>query len=86
MNKNIKTNTLHAGPQAGKGALGFVFSVVLLDVMGLGLLLPIQAYIVRQYSNEAIMVAMIPVLYAAAQFFAAPLLGKLSETASGDGQ
>ncbi len=79
MNKNIKTNTLHAGPQAGKGALGFVFSVVLLDVMGLGLLLPIQAYIVRQYSNEAIMVAMIPVLYAAAQFFAAPLLGKLSD-------
>ena len=49
------------------------------DIMGLGLLLPIQAYIVRQYSQEAIMVAMIPVLYAAAQFFAAPLLGKLSD-------
>jgi len=65
--------------KSGKGALGFVFSVVLLDVMGLGLLMPIQAYIVRQYSNEAIMVAMIPVLYAAAQFFAAPLLGKLSD-------
>jgi MFS transporter, DHA1 family, tetracycline resistance protein len=59
--------------------LGFVFSVVLLDVMGLGLLLPIQAYIVRQYSDEALMVAMIPVIYAAAQFFAAPLLGKLSD-------
>jgi len=70
----MKTNSIK-----GKGALGFVFTVVLLDVMGLGLLLPIQAYIVRQYSNEAIMVAMIPVLYAAAQFFAAPLLGKLSD-------
>ena len=72
--KRLKTNN-----QSGKGALGFVFSVVLLDVMGLGLLLPIQAYIVRQYSQEARMVAMIPVLYAAAQFFAAPLLGKLSD-------
>lgn len=70
----MKTNN-----KSGKGALGFIFSVVLLDVMGLGLLLPIQAYIVRQYSQEAIMVAMIPVLYAVAQFFAAPLLGKLSD-------
>ena len=62
-----------------KGALGFIFSVVLLDVIGLGLLMPVQAYIVRQYSEEALMVAMIPVLYAGAQFFAAPLLGKLSD-------
>ena len=79
MNKNIKTNEFNGTPKSGKRALGFVFSVVLLDVMGLGLLLPIQAYIVRQYSDEALMVAMIPVLYAAAQFFAAPLLGKLSD-------
>lgn len=72
----MKTNTVN---KSGKGALGFIFAVVLLDVMGLGLLLPIQAYIVRQYSQEALMVAMIPVLYASAQFFAAPLLGKLSD-------
>lgn len=72
MNKNVKTNT-------GKGALGFIFSVVLLDVIGLAILMPVQAYIVRQYSTEALMVAMIPVLYAGAQFFAAPLLGKLSD-------
>jgi DHA1 family tetracycline resistance protein-like MFS transporter len=72
----MKTNTSN---KSGKGALGFIFTVVLLDVMGLGLLLPIQAYIVRQYSQEALMVAMIPMLYAAAQFFAAPLLGKISD-------
>lgn len=64
---------------SGKGALGFIFSVVLLDVIGLAILMPVQAYIVRQYSDEALMVAMIPVLYAGAQFFAAPLLGKLSD-------
>jgi multidrug resistance protein len=74
--KTLKTNHTN---KTGKDALGFIFTVVLLDVMGLGLLLPIQAYIVRQYSQEAIMVAMIPMLYAAAQFFAAPLLGKLSD-------
>jgi MFS transporter, DHA1 family, tetracycline resistance protein len=79
MNKRIKTNMSQGGPKAGKGALGFIFSVVLLDVIGLAILMPVQAYIVRQYSDEAIMVAMIPVLYAGAQFFAAPLLGKLSD-------
>src|SRR5512134_2547350 len=63
----------------GKGALGFIFSVVLLDVIGLAILMPVQAYIVRQYSDEALMVAMITVLYAGGQFFAAPLLGKLSD-------
>ena len=72
MKKNVKTNS-------GRGALGFIFSVVLLDVIGLAILMPVQAYIVRQYSDEALMVAMIPVLYAGAQFFAAPLLGKLSD-------
>ena len=79
MNKNIKTNNLNTGRKAGKGALGFIFSVVLLDVIGLAILMPVQAYIVRQYSDEALMVALIPVLYAGAQFFAAPLLGKLSD-------
>lgn len=72
----MKTDSIN---KPGKGALGLVFTVVLLDVMGLGLLQPIQAFVVRQYSDQALMVAMIPVLYAAAQFFAAPLLGKLSD-------
>jgi MFS transporter, DHA1 family, tetracycline resistance protein len=79
MDKNIKTSNTNADRKAGKGVLGFIFSVVLLDVIGFALLMPVQAYIVRQYSDEALMVAMIPVLYAGAQFFAAPLLGKLSD-------
>ena len=74
--KTMKTDNTN---KAGRGALGFIFSVVLLDVIGFALLMPVQAYIVRQYSDEALMVAMIPVLYAGAQFFAAPLLGKLSD-------
>lgn len=77
--KSMKTKPTNTISKSGKGSLGFIFSVVLLDVMGLAILMPVQAYIVRQYSNDALMVAMIPVLYAAAQFFAAPLLGKLSD-------
>jgi DHA1 family tetracycline resistance protein-like MFS transporter len=39
----------------------------------------VAAFIVQRYSNNAIHVTMLTVIYAAAQFFAAPLLGKLSD-------
>lgn len=71
-------NVQHAA-RRGPGALIFIFSVVLLDAMGMAILLPVQAYIVQQYNSQAVMVAMIPVLYGAAQFIAAPLLGKFSD-------
>lgn len=57
----------------------FIFIVVFLDVLGLSILMPVQAYIVRQYNSEELMVTMLTVLYAAAQFIEAPLLGKLSD-------
>lgn len=69
----------HPKPMANKAALGFIFAVLLLDVIGLTILIPVQAFIVRQYSDDALMVSLITVLYAIAQFFAAPLLGTLSD-------
>jgi multidrug resistance protein len=65
--------------RAGKRALAFILAVVLLDVIGLTILFPVQAFIVRQYSDQALMVTLIPALYAAAQFIGAPVLGKLSD-------
>jgi len=60
-------------------ALWIVFSIMLMDIIGLLLLAPVAAYIVQRYSDDALMVTMITVLYAAAQFFAAPLMGKLGD-------
>ncbi len=66
-------------PLAKKSALGLLFSIMLMDVTGITILYPVSAYIVRQYSSQALMVILLTVIYAAAQFFAAPLLGKLSD-------
>jgi hypothetical protein len=52
MDKNNKTNTLQIRPKANKGALGSIFSVVLLDAMSLTLFMPRQAYIDRQFSKD----------------------------------
>jgi MFS family permease len=67
------------GRKAGKGALAFILTVVFLDLLGLNILLPVQAYIVRQYNTDALTVGLLSVIYAAAQFIAAPILGRLSD-------
>ena len=67
------------GANAPKGALGFIFMVILLDLTGLTMLQPVQAYIVRQYDSDALTVSLLTVIYAAAQFVFAPILGRLSD-------
>ena len=62
-----------------KRALGLIFSIMLMDIVGLSVLSPVAPYIVRRYSSDALMVTMVTVIYAAAQFFAAPLMGKLGD-------
>jgi multidrug resistance protein len=64
---------------APKGALGFIFMVILLDLIGLTILQPVQAYIVREYNSDALTVSLLTVIYAAAQFVFAPILGRLSD-------
>ncbi|MCL5998445.1 MAG: MFS transporter [Chloroflexi bacterium] len=60
-------------------ALGLIFVIMLMDIVGLSILWPVAPYIVRRYSDDALMVTMLSVIYAAAQFFAAPVLGKLGD-------
>jgi MFS transporter, DHA1 family, tetracycline resistance protein len=56
-----------------------IFAIMLMDIMGLLVLSPVAPFLVRQYSDSALAVALIVVIYAAAQFFAAPLMGKLGD-------
>jgi MFS family permease len=62
-----------------KIALSLIFLIMLMDVVGMTILFPISPYIVRQYSSQALMVTLLSVVYSAAQFFAAPVLGKISD-------
>jgi DHA1 family tetracycline resistance protein-like MFS transporter len=62
-----------------KKSLSLIFLIMLMDVIGITILNPVAPYIVRQYSNSALMVSMITIIYAAGQFVAAPLMGKLGD-------
>lgn len=60
-------------------ALALIFTVMLMDIIGLLILAPVSPFIVQQYSDLALAVTMITVIYAAGQFFAAPFMGKLGD-------
>src|SRR5512142_1488257 len=62
-----------------KRSLALVFAIMLMDIVGLSLIFPVAPFIVQRYSNNALMVTMLTVIDAAAQFFAAPALGKISD-------
>jgi len=65
--------------KAGNRALSLIFFIMLLDIIGLAILGPVAPYIVKRYSDDALMVTMLTVIYAGAQFFAAPAMGKISD-------
>ncbi len=69
----------NAAQTAKKRALGLIFSIMLMDVVGLSMMYPVAPYIVLRYSSDALMVTMFTVIYAAAQFLAAPILGVLGD-------
>ncbi|HQX74934.1 MAG TPA: MFS transporter [Thermoflexales bacterium] len=64
---------------SGNGALAFVFITIFIDMLGVGILIPVTAYIVRQYSTDAFTVGLLTVSYSFFQFFASPLLGQISD-------
>lgn len=64
---------------AKKGSLGLIVFVMLMDVIGITLLSPVAPQIILRYSTSALIVTLVPVVYAAGQFVAAPLFGKLGD-------
>ena len=60
-------------------ALRWILLIVFLDMMGLGLLVPVIPFIVLEFRSDAMTVGALSFAYAAAQFLATPLLGALSD-------
>jgi len=62
-----------------KSALSLIFFIMLMDIIGMTILFPVAPYIVQRYSDKALMVTLLTVIYSGGQFFAAPALGKISD-------
>ena len=71
-------------PQAGRGALLFIFVLVLVDSIGFGIILPVLPGLIMQLTGVGIDRAArygggLAFVYALMQFFCAPVLGNLSD-------
>jgi DHA1 family tetracycline resistance protein-like MFS transporter len=79
MNPGFALQNAAQRQQASRGALAFALTTIFLDMLGTAILIPVLPYIVRLYNTDALTVGLLSVVYSAAQFGAAPILGWLSD-------
>lgn len=66
-------------PVVSNQAIAFIFITIFLDLLGVGILIPVIPFLVGQFNDTALAVGLLALSYAAAQFMAAPVLGRLSD-------
>lgn len=64
---------------SSKASLPVLFSIVVLDLVGFGIVIPILPYFAREYGASATVLGLLLTCYSAMQFFFAPLWGRLSD-------
>lgn len=68
-----------ASKPPGKHALAVIFITVFLDLLGIGLLVPVAPFVVRQFREDALTVGLLALSFSVFQFLASPVLGVLSD-------
>ena len=68
-----------AAPQRARMSLAVLFGVVIVDLVGFGIVMPILPFYAKEHGASATALGGIFTAYAAAQFVCAPLWGRLSD-------
>jgi MFS family permease len=66
-------------PQRARASLAVLFGVVIVDLVGFGIVMPILPFYADEHGASATQLGTIFTAYAAAQFVCAPLWGRLSD-------
>jgi MFS transporter, DHA1 family, tetracycline resistance protein len=62
-----------------RGALGIIFLIVLIDLMGFGIIIPLLPFYVPGYRDHPLKVTLLFSVFSICQFIGAPVLGMLSD-------
>ncbi|HEY0009968.1 MAG TPA: MFS transporter, partial [Tepidisphaeraceae bacterium] len=62
-----------------KGTFGLLFLIVLVDMMGFGIIIPLLPFYARTFEAGNVQVTLLLSVYALCQFVAAPMLGSMSD-------
>lgn len=68
-----------APPSPQRRGLAVLFAVVILDLIGFGIVMPVLPFWAREFGADAIAFGLLQSSYAVAQFVCAPLWGRLSD-------
>ena len=68
-----------AAPRASKATLAIVFFTVFLDLLGFGLIIPVQSYYAESFGARPALITLIGASYSAMQFLFMPYWGRLSD-------
>lgn len=66
-------------PQPPRGALAIIFFIVLMDLLGFGIIIPLLAFYVPDFQHNALKVTALFSVYSICQFIGAPILGLISD-------
>jgi len=66
-------------PTQPRGALGVIFLIVVIDLLGFGLIIPLLPFYARQFNASPLGVTLLFSVFSLCQFVAAPVLGLLSD-------
>jgi DHA1 family tetracycline resistance protein-like MFS transporter len=66
-------------PQPPKGALGTIFMIVFVDLLGFGIIIPLLPRYVPQFTEHPVKVTLLFSVFSVFQFIGAPVLGLLSD-------
>src|SRR5947199_7976421 len=69
----------YKAPQPPKGALGTIFLIVFVDLLGFGIIIPLLPRYVPQFKEHPLKVTMLFSVFSVFQFIGAPILGLLSD-------
>jgi MFS family permease len=71
--------TQTTAPKTSKATLGIVFLTVFLDLLGFGLIIPVQSYYAESFGARPALITLIGASYSAMQFIFMPFWGRLSD-------
>ncbi|HWE04074.1 MAG TPA: MFS transporter [Tepidisphaeraceae bacterium] len=66
-------------PQPPKGALAIIFSIVFIDLMGFGIIIPLLPFYVKAPQDKPLQVTLLFSVFSICQFIGAPVLGAISD-------
>ncbi|HEY2584892.1 MAG TPA: MFS transporter [Tepidisphaeraceae bacterium] len=75
----LENESAPTAPEPPKGALAIIFFIVLMDLLGFGIIIPLLAFYVPDFQHNPLKVTALFSVYSICQFIGSPVLGLMSD-------